>query len=159
MEGQTIKEHFESLAPAADKRRKRGWVLLRVLQKPLWKKVFYYSVKERRETIRRFIEQYEHEGYPMYVQIHPLRPFKNMTPFQKSLDRYLTTEPPDDYTPWVEAVVEECISIDPKWDIKGEFLDSATGDNILWYLNRKHYTPAAAAALLVKTFPQYGEQM
>lgn len=70
-----------------------------------------------------------------------------MTPFQKSLDRYLTSEPPDD-TWWFEECSDK---LDPIFDVTDRSTERKV-EKWMEYLFRKNYNTEEASKLINKTF-------
>ena len=75
-----------------------------------------------------------------------------MNNWKASLDRYLTSEPPDDFTPWVEHVLDNYTI-----NMNTEFEDSEIENKWLNYLYDKEYSPKEAARLIEKTYKKIHE--
>lgn len=68
-----------------------------------------------------------------------------MNSFQQSLDRWLTTEPEDNFTPWIEWMYD-------KLDALGCPEEYESSDKVLNYLYGRGYSSEEAANLIFKTF-------
>lgn len=69
-----------------------------------------------------------------------------------SLDRYLTTEPEDNYTPWIEEVYNNVSEQFIQQIEKDDFIDSRIEDMWLNYLYDKGYSPKQAGSLIEKAY-------
>lgn len=65
-----------------------------------------------------------------------------MNSFQIALDRYLTSEPEDDMTPWFDKCVNSL----------GDMPETPEEEKWMQYLYNKGYSPEDAALLIRKTY-------
>lgn len=82
-----------------------------------------------------------------------------MTSFQIALDRYLTTEPPDDFTPYWEQVANHLPA--EIWDkIENEETEAfrekrePVSNRLVWYCFTKDFTPERTAGFLSRIYAQ-----